>query len=233
MATALTSTTLSGAVSANATVLPVASATGISAPVNGIQQLLYVINPNSTKGQLFGVTGVASTQISVTPIGGPFSQGFISGAYVLIGLSPALMSQGVANPFQEFDPVGSVAAAAVQVTPWVNVTNGNQWLRSLDGLWVPGFNNPSPNKAVTTAVASAAGVTSVTGPLFHVTGTNAITGWTLPVGFTGGSFTVIPDAVFTWTAAGNIGLAGTAVVGKALTFTWDSNAGKFYPSYIA
>jgi len=79
-----------------------------------------------------------------------------------------------------------------------------------------------------------AGVTLPSGPLFHVTGTNAITGWTIPVGFAGGSFTVIPDAVFTWTAVGNIALAGTAVVSKALTFTYDGNAAKvWFPSYIA
>jgi hypothetical protein len=69
---------------------------------------------------------------------------------------------------------------------------------------------------------------------FHVTGTNAITGWTNPAGLQDGArFSVIPDGVFTWTAAGNIALAGTAVVSKLLDFQWDATTGKWYPSYIA
>jgi DNA-binding beta-propeller fold protein YncE len=65
-----------------------------------------------------------------------------------------------------------------------------------------------------------------------VDGTAAVTGFTIPVGFAGGSFTIIPDGNFTWTTAGNIGLAGTAVTGRALTFLYDTNAAKFWPSYV-
>jgi hypothetical protein len=53
----------------------------------------------------------------------------------------------------------------------------------------------------------------------------------MPVGFAGGSFTIIPDGAFTWTTAGNIAIAGTAVVGVPITFTYDSYLGKFYPAY--
>jgi len=49
----------------------------------------------------------------------------------------------------------------------------------------------------------------------------------------GTSLTLIPTGVFTWTTAGNIALAGTAVVGKALTMTYDGTTAKWYPSYIA
>jgi hypothetical protein len=44
---------------------------------------------------------------------------------------------------------------------------------------------------------------------------------------------LIPTGVFTWTTAGNIALAGTAVVSKALTMTYDATTTKWYPSYIA
>jgi hypothetical protein len=47
------------------------------------------------------------------------------------------------------------------------------------------------------------------------------------------SFTIIPDGAFTWTTAGNIALAGTAVVNKALTFLWDAKNSKWVPNYIA
>ncbi len=230
MAYSLTSTTLTGAVSNSASYLPVVSATGISAPVNNIRQQVYVINPETTKGELMEVLGVSGLQIQVSR-NSLFRQGFISGAYVVIGRSPTAMSQGFGS-FFETDPVGAVTAAQVDVVPYINVTNGNQWLRSVDGLWIPGFNNPAPNKGLSATVASGAGLNVPTGPLFHMSGTNAVTGWTLPVGFSGGSFSIIPDGAFTWTVATNILLAGTAVLSRLVTFTWDSVAGKWVPSYV-
>tara|TARA_R110000868_G_scaffold345635_1_gene606771 strand:+ start:52 stop:741 length:690 start_codon:yes stop_codon:yes gene_type:complete len=228
MATALTQTTLSGAISASQTTIPVASATGITAPVSNITQQIYVLDPDTQKGELMDVVSVNGTQIAVSRLS-EYKAAHASGALVIIGVSPA-------NPylqsFQSADPVGVVAAAAVSVTPWINVTNGRQWLRGLSGVWVAGWCNELP-KGVCTAVASAAGAVLPTGPLFHMTGTEAVTGFTIPVGFSGGSFTVVNDAAWTWTAAGNIGDAGTAVALETITFTWDSSAAKFYSSHLA
>jgi hypothetical protein len=69
--------------------------------------------------------------------------------------------------------------------------------------------------------------------MHRVTGTTAIVNITLP--FTGfkGTIVLIPTGIFTWTAAGNIGLAGTAVVGKALFMTYHPDQAKWFPSYIA
>ncbi len=234
MSTALTSTTLAAALSNSANLLTVASASGIYAPQSGgINQKLYVINPETTKGELMDVTpGINGVSISVAR-NSLFRQAFISGAYVIIGQSPGNEAIGLGPSFFEYDPVGAVTAVNVPITPWINVTNGNQWLRSVDGLWVPGFNNPASDKGITATVASFAGFILPSGPLFHVTGAEAVTGFTLPVGFTGGSFSIIPDGTFTWTNANNIALGGTAVVNKTLTFTWSSQDGKFTPSYIA
>jgi hypothetical protein len=81
-------------------------------------------------------------------------------------------------------------------------------------------------------VASVAGSINPTGTVFTVSGTNAITGITLPAGVgVGFTISIVPSAIFTWTAAGNISLAGTAVVNKLLVFTW--NGSKWIPSYIA
>jgi len=112
------------------------------------------------------------------------------------------------------------------------------------GEVTPGFGNASPlNADVTTAVASVAGATLPSGPLFHVTGTNAITAWGSSttagaVGAGGGSsdaqgepFCVIPDAIFTTTATNNIALATTAVVNKLLCYAWDGTNKKYVPSY--
>lgn len=86
---------------------------------------------------------------------------------------------------------------------------------------------------VGSAVASASSVTP-TAAVNHVTGTTAIDTITVPAGTsTGLVWTVIPDAIFTWTTSSNIALAGTAVVGKALQFVYDPVTGKHYPSYTA
>lgn len=82
-------------------------------------------------------------------------------------------------------------------------------------------------------VPSTAGVLTLTYPITRVSGTNAITGITVPYSGFQGKVTLIPTGVFTWTTATNIGLAGTAVVGKALDMTYDPYSAKWYPSYTA
>ena len=229
MSIALVQTTLSAAISANQTTFSVASATGISAPSGGFMQKIYVIPLNGTKGELMTVTAVNGTAISVSRLD-MFKSSHPTGSIVLVAsIDPTI------DGFKEYNPTGAPATDPGLATPWVNVLTGEQWIWSSISLqWVPGWNNPSSVKGPTAAVASAAGVILPSGPLFHVTGALAITGFTIPVGFAGGSFTIIPDAAFTWTAAGNIALAGTAVIGKALTFTYDSGDAKvFTPSYIA
>lgn len=80
--------------------------------------------------------------------------------------------------------------------------------------------------------ASAAGVVTLPVGLIHaISGTAAITGFTVPYpGFTG-FLILIPLAAFTWTTATNIGLAGTAVIGKAIIMVFDGT--KWWPSVIA
>ena len=222
----LTQTTLSGAITAAATTIRVASATGISAPTNGVAQELYIIDPDGIVGELMSVQSVSGTTVTVSRLY-QFKSAHANGSIVVIGTNSSLDMS-----FFGTNPSGVIAAADVPSVPYINVVTGQQWLRGLSGVWVSGWNNPSSIKGVTAAVASAAGAITPSGPLFHVTGTAAVTGFTIPVGFSGGSFTIIPDGAFTWTTAGNIAVAGTAVVNRALTFTWDSNAGKFNPSYV-
>lgn len=82
------------------------------------------------------------------------------------------------------------------------------------------------------AIASAASI-SPTHLCHHITGTAAIGTIVVPyVGFSG-FIILIPDGIFTWTAAANIAIAGTAVVNKALWLFYDAVVGKWVPSYIA
>lgn len=226
MANTITQTTLSAAMNIQQGYLSVVSATNIAAPTFGFQQKVYIIDPNGTRGELMQVIGAANgTFVPVARLD-MFRAAHASGSIVII--APVDPTFGA---FQGFDPVGTPPSGVL--SPWVNVVNGNQWLVGVGNLWVPGFNNVSQIRGLTAAVASAAGLITPSGPLFHVTGTAAITGFNIPVGFSGGKFSIIPDGVFTWTTANNIALAGTAVVGKELVFTYDSNTALFYPSYTA
>jgi len=226
--TALTMTTLSAAVSTSSTTtVRVTSATGIVANTT----MLYV----DTEAMF--VNSVSGTAIGVTRgFNGTPANPHISLATVLIGSPTA---------FNVTDPAGACTAANTPFTPYVNIRNGNQWLCStITNSWVPGFNNRDiPANSPTAAVASVAGATLPSGPLFHVTGTNAITAWGSSttvgaVGMGGGTanaqgapFCVIPDAIFTTTATNNIALASTAVVNKLLCYTFDATNKKYVPTY--
>jgi hypothetical protein len=86
------------------------------------------------------------------------------------------------------------------------------------------------NTTVGAILASGATIAPTNG-CHHVSGTSAVVTITPPwTGFTG-KITLIPDAIFTWTAAGNIAIAGTAVVNKALDMIFDGS--KWAPSYLS
>ena len=80
---------------------------------------------------------------------------------------------------------------------------------------------------------ASAGTIAPTKQITFVSGTTAIVTITAPTGIatTGGQITLIPTGIFTTTAAGNIALASTAVVSRALIMTYDATTAKWYPSY--
>lgn len=220
----LTQTTLSAAINSSANTLRVASATNITVTAGGqTQTILFIDNEELTVTSSPNGTTVAVSRGQ----DGTRANSHKSGAIVLVGRP---------TWFNHVDPSGSCTPGNVVATPYVNTVNGMQWLCStVLNAWVPGWGNPGNSGTpieVSTAVASAAGVIVPSGPLFHVTGMNAITGFTIPVGYNGGPFCIIPDGTFTTTAAGNIALASTAVVSKQLCYSYDANAVKpFFPSY--
>jgi hypothetical protein len=224
----LTATKLSAAATASTNVFTVASATGITAN----STVLFVDDGNGGNGEAVFVNAVSGTQVSITRgYNGTKSSAHLSGSVVLAGPPPAFVS---------VEPSGSCTAASAY-TPTVNILNhGHQWIcSSISASWVPGFFNVSRAAGVTTLVASVAGATNPTGPLFHVSGTNAITAWgsstTAGLGAGGGSatqpygapFCVIPDGAFTWTATNNIATAGTAVTNLVICFTFDGTNKKY------
>ena len=84
----------------------------------------------------------------------------------------------------------------------------------------------APTIASATTIAPTASVTIISGTAAIVT----ITAPT-PISAGGGTITFIPTGAFTTTNAGNIAIASTAVVGRAITFTYDVTTVKWYPSY--
>jgi len=231
--TALTQTRLSAAVTTSSTrTVVVASATGITAPTTA-QTYIFV------DGELMFVNAVSGTTLTV--------QRGASGTAAVPHIANARVLAGPGQAFIGYDPSGACTngQGLFLYSPIVSYKDGLQWLCStVTGEITPGFGNGAPSNAdVTTAVASVAGATKPSGPLFHVTGTNAITAWGSSttvgaVGMGGGTsdaqgepFCVIPDAIFTTTATNNIALATTAVVNKTLCYTWDGTNKKYTPSY--
>jgi hypothetical protein len=90
--------------------------------------------------------------------------------------------------------------------------------------------------AVSAAAPTVASATTIapTTPIAFVSGTTAVVTITAaaPISTGGGTITLIPTGAFTWTTAGNIAVAGTAVVSRALTMTYDATTTKWYPSYV-
>jgi hypothetical protein len=227
------------------TTISLASATGITQAFNG-QPVTFVYVDQELEGILTLQTGTTTVFSVLRAVQGTKAAWHKSGDMALIGtMTPQFGGVAGSGGLELADPPlnGGCTFANTGFTPWVNVITGAQWLcSSVTNTWVPGWNNPLVPGAqkVTTAVASAAGFVTPTGPLFHITGTSAITGFNVPVGFNatavgGGCFTVIPDAVFSWTAANNIAPAsaslnaGTAVVvvNQPITFCWDATNSKF------
>lgn len=110
----------------------------------------------------------------------------------------------------------------------VGTCNGTTYLRG-DGAC-----STTNAQAIGAALASAATI-APTSPMHHVTGTTQITTITAPANLTvsgvGGCLVFIPDGAWTTGTTGNIALASTATVNRALTMCYDSGTSKWYPSY--
>jgi hypothetical protein len=93
---------------------------------------------------------------------------------------------------------------------------------------VGGLQNP-----ITGPVIASAATIAPTYGQHVVSGTEAIVNITVPYDGFAGTIVLFPSGLFTWTAAGNIALLGSAVVGKALHMTYNPVTAKWYPSYVA
>jgi hypothetical protein len=228
--TVLASTTLSSAVSdTSGRLVVVASATGITAPASGTTPVLLLVDR-----ELMRVLSLSGTSISVARgQDGTRAATHVSGATVWVAPPTAIYA---------YPPSGQCTRTNLATVPYIvgSTTSLGSEVGSLfdcmgvtsNGQWVQTNGTNTGQQVLGSTVASTAGVITGTGTYFKVSGTSAITGITAPAGIAPGfTIAIEPTAIFTWTAATNITLAGTAVVGKVLYFTW--NGTKWAPSYIA
>lgn len=80
-------------------------------------------------------------------------------------------------------------------------------------------------------LASATTIAPIYGK-HRVTGSTAIVNITVPYDGFAGSVILVPTGLWTWTAAGNIAVLGSAVVNRAVMFTYNPVTAKWYPSYV-
>lgn len=221
-------TTLSANITQTQTCFNVASATGITAGSfndGTVGSNLYIADLGQ-KGEVVTVQRLTGTQVCV--LRADRATRHNSGAMVLVATAP--------NWFQYVDPQGAVTSCSnVFVSPWVNVTSGAMFECSSKTLsWVPYWGTATSETAQVlsaTATASVAGATAITGPFSEISGTEAITSFTMSTGWNGQGFCVYPTAAFTGTATNNIAKAFTAVADRVLCFAYNANSSKFSPSY--
>lgn len=235
------------------TIITVTSATSI---VGANPNLAITASQPNFQTQLFidrelmTVINVSGTALTVVRgAGGTVATPHSNGAMVLFGQPRFFYSMdpgAVAGNGPGVSPISNIPCILnnVVVSPWVNIRTGAQWYCNANSLvWTPGFNNPAlPLGASQATVASVAGATNVGGPVFKISGTNAITSWTFTgnqnIGVAGAAtansqtaqFCVIPTGLFTYTATNNIGAAGTAVVGVLQCWQWNGPDAKWYPT---
>ena len=115
---------------------------------------------------------------------------------------------------------GSCTSSAQIALPRINSFWGTK-SDCIGGQWVRTDAPEYPSLA--TGVTVPAGVLTATGTIMITdTGTNAMTGITVPNGWAPGMcLTFVPGGAFTWTTATNIAASGTAVVNKTLLACWD------------
>jgi hypothetical protein len=158
------------------------------------------------------VTTNANLTGAVTSVGNATSLGSFTSAQLLAALT------------NETGTGSAVfATTPTLVTPVLGAATGTS-------ISLSGFNAVS---AAAPTIASAATIAPTT-PIVFISGTAAVVTITAaaPISTGGGTITLIPTGAFTWTAAGNIAVLGTAVVNRALTMTYDVTTTKWYPSYV-
>jgi hypothetical protein len=176
--------------------------------------------------------GIATTQANNASGSATAALGFRNEAETFKNQAGAISASGldvvINGSVVEVDGAGGLTSGSKTGSAPQDIAR-HQLLGSLayyDRLPAIAFANVAPTVASATSIIISA-------PVTFVSGTTAIETIAAPdLTATGGAqITLIPTGIFTTTTAGNIALATTAVVSRALTLTYDSATAKWYPSY--
>lgn len=208
-------TTIANSLITTSGVNPTTNAISMSANVHDIN-----INGNLIQGMV-GTAGScnpisASGVIGLNVVNNQFDNQCVGGAAIFLlgtGTSNVHIS---ANTLSKNDPVLPDTTTNF-VTDVANTTR----------LYVVG--NNGVDDVIGADLASAASI-SPTNPIHRVTGVAAIATINRNASYTG-LLTLIPTAAWTLTTGGNIATASTAVIGKAMTLTYNTTTNLWYPSY--
>ena len=188
-------------------------------------------NASSTAAAAFTLTGYAHFQAL---------QGTIGSGSAISNQFGFIVDSSVSGATNNYAFTGNIAAATGAYNLYMGGTATNYFAGSLT---IGSTTQPTVNNALVVAgltatasaaptIASATTIAPTTSIVF-ISGTTAIATITAPnpISTGGGEITLIPTGAFTTTTAGNIALASTAVVKKALIMTYDATTAKWYPSY--
>lgn len=196
---------------------------------------------------VYGVANYATVQSGVTTSANYFwTQGITqAAAFTLVNLRHYFATQGtigatsvITNQYafvidssltgatNNYGFYGNIAAGTGRYNLYMNGTANNYLNGPLITAGLKATSAAAPTIASATTIAP-------TTQIAFVSGTTAIATITAPspISLGGGQITLIPTGIFTTTTAGNIALASTAIVGKALIMTYDATTTKWYPSY--
>jgi hypothetical protein len=181
--------------------------------------------PAVTGGTFSG--GTYTSPALVTPALGTPSSGTLTNC---TGLPIASGVSGLASGVATFLATPSSANLRAALTD--ETGTGSAVFAGTPTLATPIVSGVLATSAAAPTIASATTIAPTTAIVF-ISGTTAIATITppAPIASGGGSITLIPTGLFTTTTAGNIALASTAVVSRAMVMTYDVTTTKWYPSY--
>jgi hypothetical protein len=219
----------------NATGLPIS--TGVSGLGTGVATFLATPSSANLAAALTDETGTGSAVFATSPT-------LVSPA---LGTPSALVGTNITGTATSFNINGTVGATTPATGNFTTLTENsvatviqtdigtaaneiplNQYLGKMAYKEVEGLEaqlNPAPT------IASAATIQPLT-PITFISGTTTINTITAPAEFVGGGqITLIPTGLWSTGTSGNIAIATTGVVSKALILSYDATTSKWYPSY--
>jgi hypothetical protein len=188
--------------------------------------------------RIFNSTGSTPTLKGISG-NAPLGQALISGN-MISGMGTLEIDWGTAaKDFLWLSHIGAATPEGVMDGSigswWLDRTTGYTYRKFTATGTLTGWRAEQVNSQFMSTLGgdiASAGTIAPTSQIQRVSGVAAIGTITVPPGFTNGVIWLIPTGAFTWTAAGNISVAGVAVVGKALAMVYETNSGKWNPSYI-